>query len=218
MRTKVATLALALSGLAGGMAGSGVGVPPASGTTSSDPVVATNRDVDGDGRADTIMLRQLDDFRCRVSVLTATGVQATRVLTNEGSTRCTWHGAGAFDRRRGAELSVLTEVGAHSAWHSLLTWRDDRLVLEPPPGQKTWEVDASVMFDVGITRTVVDGRVRVILRDVARDNDDVFRGTRRVLAYRDGHWVEVRRGKIAVSESTAQALAGWHVRGLTRWA
>lgn len=195
-----------------------------SAVTESGAHVVSHKDVDGDGHGDVVSLDRLGPHRCAVRVATASGASARRVMTSD-SDPCLWHGAARIDGRPGVELSVVTLTGASSAWHSLLTWRTGRLVLEEVPENPTlggrWGVDDAVLSTAGWKRTVVHGEARMIHREATADPQHPhhrWTGTRAVLAFRYGRWVKIAQQHRSWTPRQARALAGWHVTGLPRWA
>lgn len=186
--------------------------------------VVSHKDVDGDGQGDVVRLDRLGPHRCAVAVTTASGHSARSVVRSD-SNPCRWHGAAQMDSRPGVELSVVTLVGASSAWHSILTWRSGRLVVERIPENPTyggrWVVDSAVLSSAGWKRVVVHGEARMIQRVATADAQHPHRtwsGLRTVFAFRHGHWMEVSRHHRRWTGQRARAFAGWHVVGLPRWA
>jgi hypothetical protein len=195
---------------------------PAAVAASSGQVVS-HKDVDGDGQRDVVSLDKLGPHRCAVRVTTASAHSARRVLTSE-SNPCAWHGAAQVDSRPGAELSVVTLFGASSAWHSILTWRRGRLLVERIPENPTyrglWAVDAAALSSAGWKRTVVHGEARMIQRAATADPQHPhhkWSGIRRVFAFRHGRWVKVSQHHERWTGQEARAFGGWHVPGLPRW-
>lgn len=188
-------------------------------TGSEWRTVLTTKDIDGDGRDDVVRLRRTGDTRCAVRVRTATGEVATRVITRDPNP-CDWHGAAPVDAVRGADISVVTSQGAHTAFHTLLTWRDGGLVVLPSPdGARDWVVDGAASSAVGVGRRVTAGGPRVILfRAFLDDSGSTFSGTSARYAYRHGAWVELGERQVTVSQRRAFRQSGWHVGGLPEWA
>lgn len=180
-------------------------------------LMSTGADVDGDGRPDGILLRKKSAQVCQIKLALATGREVTR-STRSADNPCRWHGAATFDPVKGAEISVATVFGAHSAFHTLLTMRNHKLVVEKAPRRVRWVVDSSVMFSEGIVRTHNNaGKLRVVHHSYARENNHRWSGTREVLAWRGGSWKVVTRAHANVKPRLAKKRAGWHVAGLPRW-
>lgn len=192
-------------------------VAPSAAPTSQWRTVDRASDIDGDGRADVVRLRRRSDQVCRIRVRTATGHRDTRSVRTDLNP-CRWHGAARFDRRRGEEVSVVTALGAHAAFHTVLTWRAGHLRVERPPAGAHWTVDAAAMSSTGIRRRHnARGALRVVVVSVS-DRGRRWAGHRRVLAFRHGAWRQLSDHRIRVRPRTARRVAGWHVRGLPRWA
>ena len=201
----------------------------ASGWTGSAPAVqaapggevVARIDVDGDGRRDVVRFRAVDDNRAVVTVATARGTtlrKKLRTLYIEPS----WHGAARIDGRRGAELVVLTDAGAHTLFHTVLTVRGGRLVKENAPGRgRTWVTDGAVFVYIGWKRYVRDGRSFVVRRYVTKDFDsDKWSGRAVTYRWRKGHsdWQKVSAGSLHPhTDRRAARFGGWDVRGLPRW-
>ncbi|WP_109507624.1 hypothetical protein [Nocardioides speluncae] len=175
-------------------------------------------DVTGDGRADKILLRRVDDSRCQVRVVGAGGHVMTKTLTND-FVSCTWHGAAPLDSRPGSELSVLTTTGAHTQFHSVLTVRGGKLLGQrmPAASDGLWVVDGAALSTAGVQK-LRNGHL--MSRVAFSDDGDTWHGKRTELAYSKAknRWVVVKRSSYTTDSAGAHKTAGWHVPGLPRWA
>lgn len=174
-------------------------------------------DVTGDGRADKILLRIVDDSRCQVRVVGAGRRVMTKTLASDFT--CIWHGAAPLDNRRGAEISVLTARGAHTQFHTLLTVRSGKLIGQRMPGASDglWVVDGAALSTAGLQR-LRNGHV--LSRVAFSDDGDTWQGKRTELEYAKAknRWIVVKRSSYTTNSAGAHKTAGWHVRGLPRWA
>lgn len=211
MHKRTATLAL----LAAGLPLAGLLTAP---TYAAEPSRQVDRaDVTGDGRADRILLRVVDDSHCQVRVVGAGGRVITKTLRSDF--RCDWHGAAAFDARKGAELSVLTAEGAHAQFHTVLAVRRGQLQEERMPGASDgrWTVDGAALSSAGVRRL---SNGHVVTRMAFSDDGDTWKGKRTELAFslKKNRWVVVKRSSYTTNSAGAGKASGWHVPGLPRWA
>ena len=228
-RSRIAGLALALAGAAA--CGGGPTEPAASTAGDADSVtvcrgvdrcrVVAQVDVDGDRQPDEVgwVARK------------AEGAAVIRVRTDDGMLlrkrldvslwfdTGVWGGAAAIDGRRGVEMLVGTQMGAHTPVYTMLTYRGGALVVEESPAQgERWFVDGAWSAAVGWNRDVVDGRVLMRYTFVTRSPDGSFDGTVTTYRWKDGRWVLIReRDRHYKNARTAVPAAGWHVRGLERF-
>lgn len=194
--------------------------PSATRVASGDgwQVVDTSSDIDADGTIDAVSLRKRSDTVCQVKVTLGNGNSVKRALRSQWSNPCEYAGSALFDTRRGAEIKVLTGMGAHTPWDHILTYRDGELVFQRDPDGRRWTIDATVMYAKGYRRVrKAKGRIRLREDFVSRRSNGTWTGTRKVLAHQHGEWVQVARKRITRTEQQAQRLAGWHVRGFDRW-
>lgn len=189
-------------------------------TASPTPVRAATpvaeADIDADGQADEVYLRKVRDRRCVVRVVTAAG-EDDRVRLPGSVNGCSWHDAGQIDSTDGADLSVVTEVGAHTVFLTTLTWRADSLVVDLAPGRfgGQWVIDGAVNFVAGV-RVIEPGRVRLL--SLSADDGRHFRGRRSVFVYDEiGGWIEEGRDRVHMGPRKAARRAGWHAPGMERW-
>lgn len=174
-------------------------------------------DVTGDGRADKILMRTVDDTHCQVRVVGAGGRVITKTLRSDFA--CDWHGAAALDGRKGAELSVLTAAGAHAQFHTILAVRRGQLQEERMPGAADgrWVVDGAALSSAGVQRL---SNGHLVSRIAFSDDGDSWKGKRTELAFSltKNRWVVVKRSSYTTDQAGANKASGWHVRGLPRWA
>jgi len=176
-------------------------------------------DVDGDGRPDQVGWRRLSKDAVQIRVQTASGVLVgRRVDVHLWWGGGAWGGAAPVDGKRGAELLVGSEQGAHTPMYSMLTYRDGRLVVEasPSPLSRLWQVDAAYGDYMGWHRHFVDGRAVMTQSIVYRKVDGrSFAGTRVTYRWNADHWVRSGRSAISFpSEKAASSIGGFHVKGL----
>lgn len=188
-------------------------------SSAAEPWRTVDRaDVTGDGRADKILLRTVDDSHCQVRVVGAGGRVITKTLRTDFVT-CDWHGAAALDARKGAELSVLTAAGAHAQFHTVLAVRRGQLQEERMPGASDgrWTVDGAALSSAGVRRL---SNGHLVSRLAFSDDGDSWKGKRTELAFSltKNRWVVVKRSSYTTDQAGAHKASGWHVRGLPRWA
>ncbi|WP_067437267.1 hypothetical protein [Nocardioides jensenii] len=193
-------------------------VATAAQTAAPWQLVSTASDVDGNGQVDYISLRKVSATICAVKVATDSGRVATKSLYSSMGNPCVWHGSAPLDPVSGAEISVVTGWGAHTAWHSVLTWRAGRIVLERAPSRARWTVDGTAMLSEGLRRTRnASGQIRLVHTAVFRGNRGRWDGQAETYAYRSGTWVVSARKHVRLTTTQAGRVWGWHVRGLPRW-
>ncbi|KRF15374.1 hypothetical protein ASG90_11725 [Nocardioides sp. Soil797] len=217
--------------LALGMAATlGTGLIPAAQASATDSsaaqasasgrwqLVDTSSDINGDGTIDGVSLRKKSDKVCQVKVSFGPGDTVQRSLHSSWGNPCRYAGSALFDPRKGAEIKVMTGMGAHTPWDHILTYRDGKLQFQKDADGKRWTIDATVMYTEGYKRVVNrNGKVRLRHDFVNRKDNGVWKGTRKVLAYEHGKWVQVSKSRITRTTKQANALGGWHVRGFKRW-
>ena len=180
-------------------------------------------DVDGDGRTDEV------GWASRP----ARGMAIIRVRTDDDELLTkrldvslwfdngAWGGAAPVDGRRGAELLIGTQMGAHTPGYTMLTYRLGRLVKAPSPSAlgPRWYVDAAYSVDLGWWRHVDAGQVRLVEKEALRDGARrSFSGTHTTYAWRAGHWVKQRVVERHYDNPhQAARISGWHVNGLDRY-
>lgn len=178
----------------------------------------TSSDVNGDGAIDGVWLRKKSDTVCQVKVTMGTKHSPVRNLRSPRGNPCAYGGSALFDTKKGAEVNVVTALGAHTRWSTILTFGDGRLVVQKAPGRSRWAIDSTSMFSEGYKRVHnPQGQVRMVHDFSVREHGNNWRGTRKVLAFRGGEWVQVRKTEPVRTTSQAKALAGWNLPGFKRW-
>lgn len=174
-------------------------------------------DVDGDGRRDVVRFRVVAFDHAVVTVATGRGAALTQHVRTDWITP-QWHGAARMDGRRGAELVVITNAGAHTLFHTVLTARHNDLARLNAPGRgRTWVTDGAAFVNIGWKRYVVQERVFMAKRAVTKDGD---RWSGRSVKYRwkRGEWRRVATSTLHPrSDRVASRFGGWRVRGLQRY-
>jgi hypothetical protein len=197
--------------------------------------VVARTDVDGDGRTDQVGM--VADLRASDA---NRGIVTIRVRTADGKTLATtrrsvawfgkdadaWYGAAHIDGRRGTELVVGQQMGAHSTFFRVITYRGGALVTlrAPKPPARTgrvddtslWYTDASVNFHDGYTRSRSKGAVYMNLTTAERNASGKGHSgwnARYRWAHGGWHLVLVKRVHYTTEAGVAHA-GGWHVAGL----
>ncbi|WP_432484963.1 cell wall-binding repeat-containing protein [Kineococcus esterisolvens] len=180
----------------------------------------TSTDVDGDGATDDVALAGAQDATTRqVRVRVRGDVTTLDVPDGDHPPTANWVGATALDDRPGAELVVLTGVGAHAEQNAVLTWRDGTLHAAPAPdGSREWFVDASYALNRGIT-CEEPGNITVRTTDWADTGGDQLIGTAENHVARDGAWTAsgAASAELLTPGDVPDAYAGWHCPGLPRF-
>ena len=190
----------------------------------SAQAVATHRvvarvDVDGDGRTDVVRLRRVEDQHAVLTVSTARGATLSRHLRTTWIDPM-WHGAARIDGRPGAELVLITDAGAHTLFHTVLTFRDGRLVRQHAPGRgRTWVTDGAAFVNIGWKRYRKDGRAFVAKRWVTEDYESPgWSGKSVTYRWGRGEWHRVATRSLRPrTDRKAARFGGWVVRGLPRY-
>lgn len=183
--------------------------------------VVSRADVDGDGRADQVGLVQRQSYPSNNTVTIRVRTAKGRTMTTShrawwyGST---WHGAAKFDGVAGYELVVGRNAGAHYRDFRVITYRGGKLVtLRAPGGDYRWPIDGSSAYNMGWTRSVSKGVVAMTYRGAVRRNQTKHDLTTVRYTWRSGAWRRTSTKTSVVSNSTAYAIAGWHVPYLKRY-
>ena len=178
-------------------------------------------DVDGDDVLDDVALAGAPDAaeqQLRVRARARDAVLTLAVQTEGAPYGRTWMGAHPVDDRAGAELVVLSQLGAHTLLNSVVTWRDGALVATASPdGLDHWYVDSSAALNQGIT---CERPGRVVIRTTDRDPADTDRLVGYGQAYEstDGVWAPVGAQTVqALPDPLPAEYAGWHCGDLPRF-
>ncbi|QNF93531.1 hypothetical protein [Janibacter sp. YB324] len=221
--TTAITLALAATGFAGWAQAAGSGGsagPNACEGKGSGCVIVSRADVDGDGRSDSVAQTHWgataeggDKITTRVH--TADGERLQVVTdTQRRMGRDAFFGAAKIDGEAGYELVTKTDLGAHTAYSQVLTYRDGRLTtLKDPRSRYRWVTDGSVWSSVGYKRTTTStGAVKVIASEAARPaNGGAFRQTLYSAQWKNGDWQRLSLLTRTVSASMAGEWSGWNI-------
>lgn len=221
--TTAITLALAATGFAGSAQAAGSGGsagPNACEGKGSGCVIVSRADVDGDGRSDSVAQTHWgataeggDKITTRVH--TADGERLQVVTdTQRRMGRDAFFGAAKIDGEAGYELVTKTDLGAHTAYSQVLTYRDGQLTtLKDPRSRYRWVTDGSVWSSVGYKRTTTStGAVKVIASEAARPaSGGAFRQTLYSAQWKNGGWQRLGLLTRTVSASTAGEWSGWNI-------
>jgi hypothetical protein len=200
--------------------------------------VVAQVDVDGDRRTDEVGmvadLRASDANKGVVTVRVRTAGGRTLSTTSRtvawfGKDADAWYGAARIDGRRGSELVVGQQMGAHSTSFRVITYRHGSLVtLRAPKAPRrtgrvddtaTWFTDAALNFHDGYTRSRSKGAVLMDLTTVQRNaSGKGHSGWTARYRWSHGGWhlMLVKRVHYATEAAVARA-GGWHVAGLPQF-
>jgi hypothetical protein len=183
--------------------------------------VVARADVDGDRRADRIGWAA-HEARGEVVIRVATAdgeLLSKRLDVSLWFDVGAWGGARRIDGRRGAEMLVGTQMGAHTPLYTMLTYRGNRLVVEKAPtAGDQWWIDAAYSVFAGWNRDVRDGKVLMRFTLAMRSRDDSFDGYTTTYVWRQAGWHRLHKtSRHWASARRAEPVAGWHVRGLERF-
>ena len=226
--TTAITLALLATGFAGSAQASTSGAatgPNACEGKGSTCVIVSRADIDGDGTADSVSQTHWgttaeggDKITTRVH--TADGEKlyvVTETQRRLGSSA--FFGAAKIDGESGYELVTKTDLGAHTAYSQVLTYRDGRLVtLKDPRSRYRWVTDGSIWSSYGYTRTTTStGSVKVTASEATRPPEGgAFSQTLYSAQWKNGGWQRLGQITRTVSASTAGSWSGWNVPYLPR--
>lgn len=226
--TTAITLALLATGFAGSAQASTSGAaagPNACEGKGSSCVIVSRADIDGDGTADSVSQTHWgttaeggDKITTRVH--TADGEKlyvVTETQRRMGSSA--FFGAAKIDGRSGYELVTKTDLGAHTAYSQVLTYRDGKLsTLQDPRSRYRWVTDGSVWSSYGYKRTTTStGAVKMVAAEATRPPEGgSFRQTLYTTQWKYGRWQRVGVTTRTISATTAGAWSGWNVPYLPR--
>ncbi|WP_068402065.1 hypothetical protein [Kribbia dieselivorans] len=221
------TVAASVALLATGFAGAGTAqaaTPNACAGTPGCKVVST-ADIDGDGRADSVGFRVTTGadggMKVTTRVFTARGKRLwTTTQTSRVDRNPSYYlrGVAAIDGARGREIVVKTDVGAHTMYYRVLTYRNGKLVtLQSPKAGYRWITDGSIWSDFSYQRTTSTGLKMTTRESIDEDRDGDFTQATYVSAWRNGSWKRLSTTKrYNVSPKVAHKYRGWVVPGMTR--
>lgn len=182
--------------------------------------IVSHRDVNGDGRGDTIarILRPAQSVTLRVQIRGGPRVHR-RVNTERWGGTDPWEGAAKIDGKPGADLVVGFLSGAHTLFFRVLRFRGGTLQMVDAPGGGRWVVDGSFSFNIGQWRSMRNGKVFMTKRTAVRNIDGsghTGRDTR--FRWNRLRWVKVSSVRRTYARDRAAfRVGGWHVRGLPRF-
>lgn len=216
--TIAATSGLALLGV--GLAPSAQAAPDACEGKGSSCTIVSRADVDGDGVRDSVSMvtwgKKADNTgKVTTRVATADGEKMHVVTTLERHRTGGFRGAARVDGEGGYEIVVRTDLGAHTASHQVLTYRDGRLkTLQDPRSRWRWITDGSAWSSMGYTRGSTSAGAPKMIAAEAVDTsprDGTFRQSLYSAQWKHGKWQRLGNLHRTVSAQQAAAYGGWHV-------
>lgn len=174
--------------------------------------VVARVDVNGNGKKDVVR------FKKRGKKLIVR-VRTDRGRVRRKTVRVTWigqwYGAARLDGRRGRELVLLTDAGAHSLIYATLTWRRGKLRVLRAPGGGDWFTDGAARMGSGWRRQTKHHRVSMTSRYLMRGSRrPIWRGKATRYVWKHGHWRKRGTHRIKVhGDRKAAKRFGW--RGTT---
>lgn len=187
--------------------------------------VVARVDVNGDGRKDGVGLaRRGNEDAETASVVVRVKVGSHRIVKKRrpipGWYGPDWQGSAHVDGKRGRELFVGADAGAHTQWFHVLTWRKGRLTtLKAPTGGKTWMIDGAYWISQGWQHRKGDPAGKIRFREAVRiDNSKHFAGRVRMYRWSDDGWERKSVKKHPrLPEERAYRWGGFHIPGLPRY-
>lgn len=210
--------ALVLAGAGGAQARAG------STETASTTKVVTRADIDGDGRADRTTLTTSGtrgDGTAVLRVTTAAG-QSMSTSTDIGMVDLddVYYGAARIDGEAGYEIVLQSDMGAHTGWFRVVTYRDGRLTtLVDPDGSWRWTVDQAVWVGKGYRRgTTASGAVKLTSYvALAERGSTSFELRTKAVQWSNGRWARLGLTRKRVNAATAYRNADWYVPYLRKF-
>lgn len=215
------TTALTLALVATGFAGSAQAAAPDACAGVSGCTIVSRADVDGDGAADSVGMKVwlgTEGQKVTTRVVTADG---ERLQTTTQTSRSIapvselYRGAARIDGETGYEIVVLSDMGAHTAYYRVITYREGRLVtLKDPRNRWRWITDGSIWSDFGYQRTTTaTGALKMVAREaIDEDRDGDFTQRTFNSGWRWGGWYRMGAStRHDVSPWVAHRYTGWHV-------
>lgn len=226
MRSTIATTA-GLTLLGAGLAvPAQAAAPDACEDAGSSCSIVSRADVDGDGIRDSVSQvtwgkQENGTVRVTTRVATADG-EKMYVVTELDQAQRGYYGAARVDGEDGYEIVIRTAVGAHTAYHQVLTYRDGRLTsLKDPRNRYRWITDSSVWSAMGYQKTTTaTGAYKFVSRDaVDNDRDGDFTMVTTAVGWNasDRTWKRMGQStRYDVAAATANRYSWWHVPYLPR--
>lgn len=208
-----------------GAAGAARAAAPDACADRADCTIVSKADVDGDGARDSVGMRTAHQGggidRVTVWVATADGEQISTV-TESTTTHDHYRGAARIDGEDGYEIVVLSDLGAHTGYYRVITYRDGRLTtLKDPRNRYRWVTDGSVWSDFGYQKTKTSaGADKLVAREsVDSDRDGDFTQLTIASGWSSTQRTWARMGvskRYDVSPTKAHRYTGWHVPYLSK--
>lgn len=204
--------ALVLTGVAGAQ-----GAPDS--TDEGSFTTVSRADIDGDGNADRVELSVGDtkadgtaDAELRVTL--ATGEVTSTTTEIDASIEDPYLGSADVTGATGYEMVLITDQGAHTTWHRVITFQAGSLpTVKDPNGAWRWMTDSSATSAAGYQRAVDDyGNVTMsAVNSVSDDGGRSFERTRSTSVWEDGGWSVPKRVTDTVGSERAHQIDGWKV-------
>ena len=218
--TIAATAGLALLGT--GFATTVQAATPYACSGVSGCTVVSTADVDGDGARDSVGLKvwgsAAEGQQLTTRVTTADGeVMQTVTQTSRSMDEAAdlFRGSAKIDGEDGYEVVVMSDLGAHTAYYRVITYRDGRLTtLKDPRNRYRWITDGSVWSGYSYQRTTSStGALKMVTREaVDGDRDGDFTQKTFSNTWKQGSWARMSSStRYNVSATTAKRYYGWVV-------
>lgn len=213
--TLAATAGLSMLGV-GLAAPTQAAAPDACAGQSSSCTIVSRTDVDGDGARDSVGQTRWGT-KITTRLATADGERTYVVTEMEFVNGSGYFGAAQIDGEAGYEIVTRTSLGAHTAYHQVLTYRDGKFrTLKDPRNRYRWITDSSVWSAVGYQKTTTAaGDYKFVSRDgIDSDRDGDFTVTTTSVGWnhRDKTWKRMGQStRHDVSAAIAYRYAWWHV-------
>lgn len=224
MQYRIRTAVAATAGLS--MLGAGLSsparaaAPDACEDAGSSCTIVSRADVDGDGVRDSVSQvawgGQADGTgKVTTRVVTADGERMSTVTEHDLREGAGYFGAAEIDGEDGYEIVTRTTLGAHTAHHQVLTYRDGRLTsLQDPHNRYRWITDSSAWSAAGYERTTTaDGDAKLLTRTAVDDDRDGDY----TMTLRSSSWNTQRKTWQRLGETTRHDLGEEEVRRAPWW-
>lgn len=224
MQDRIRTTLAATAGLS--MLGAGLSsparaaAPNACEDVGSSCTIVSRADVDGDGARDSVSQvtwgKGADGTgKVTTRVVTADGERMSTVTDVDVTEAAGYFGAAEVDGEDGYEVVIRTSVGAHTAYHQVLTHRDGRLTsLQDPHHRYRWVTDSSAWSASGYEKTTTaDGDDKLLTRTaVDEDLDGDY-----TMTLRSSVWNPQKETWQRLGETTRHDLGEEEVRRAPWW-
>ena len=195
--------------------------PDACADASSSCRIVSRADVDGDGRRDSVG-QTTWGTKITTRLATADGEKTHVVTELEYVPGSGYYGAARIDGEDGYEIVTRTSLGAHTAYHQVLTYRDGKLkTLKDPRNRYRWVTDGSVWSSAGYQKTTTaTGAFTFVSRqaiDSDRDGDFTLYTVSAGWNSTDRTWRRMgTSSRYDVSPEVASRYSWWNVPYLPR--